>query len=113
MVRLVLETVVISAWFASWVDALVARPRAACASSLPTWAVDDIHISLQDPASANFTLTQTLMNTTEAISCELEFATLCEIRGTPNHEDVYIHLQIKNENVWVNVTSSPFTCDGR
>ena len=88
---------------------VAARP-AACI--LPTWTLDGIKISFKNPASANFTLVNTVTNIPEAVSCRLEFATLCEIKGTPSNKDLYIHLQTKGEDVWVNVTS-PYTCDGR
>ena len=78
------------------------------------WIVDDVHLSFRNPSRANFTLID--LNKAdmpaETVSCALEFATLCEIRGTPGNKDVYIHLQTKGEDVWVNVTA-PYTCEGK
>ncbi|KAK0648269.1 hypothetical protein B0T16DRAFT_455754 [Cercophora newfieldiana] len=83
---------------------------ASCA--IPSWTIDDVQISFRNPTQANFTLTNLVTKTTEDISCRLEFATLCEIRGTPLDKSLYIHFQARNEDVWFNVTT-PFTCDGR
>lgn len=103
-----LKTLYLSACLASWG---VAAQSAAC-TAIPSWTIDDVHISFRNPTQANFTLTNTLTKITEDISCKLEFSTLCEIRGTPQDKDLYIHLQARNEDVWFNVTS-PYTCDGK
>lgn len=106
--RNLLRGLILSACVASWERA--AAQSTAC--TLPSWTIDDVKISFRNPSRANFTLHSTATNTSEAISCTLEFATLCEIRGTPNQKDLYIHLQTKNDDVWVNVTT-PYTCDGK
>ena len=108
MANIALRSLFLSAWLASW-EVAAAQPMAC---TLPTWTLDDMKISFQSPSQANFTLYNTATNISEAVSCSLEFATLCEINGTPNDKYLYIHIQTKGEDVWVNVTS-PYTCDGR
>jgi hypothetical protein len=106
MVHIALRSLFLSAWLAGWEGA--ARPTAC---TIPIWTLDDIKLNFKTPARANFTLTNTATSVSEAISCPLEFATLCEIHGTPSDKNLYIHIQTKGEDVWVNVTS-PYTCDG-
>ncbi|KAK4450401.1 hypothetical protein QBC34DRAFT_424561 [Podospora aff. communis PSN243] len=90
---------------------LVLTQETSCA--LPSWTISSVNLSFRNPTQANFTLTNTVTKVTEDISCRLEFATLCEIRGTPADKDLYIHLQERNgDHVWFNVTV-PYTCDGR
>jgi hypothetical protein len=107
MANIALRIVFLSAWLAGWEAA--ARPTACTA---PAWILDNMSLNFRNPSHANFTLTNTATSVSEAISCALEFATLCEIRGTPKNKDLYIHIQTKGPAVWVNVTS-PYTCDGR
>ncbi|KAK3391175.1 hypothetical protein B0H63DRAFT_508373 [Podospora didyma] len=106
------KTLFLAPWLlASWGEAVAASRPMECA--LPTWTVNDLSINFNFPGSqANFTLHNTATNKWEEISCALEFATLCEINGTPLDKGLYIHLQTKGPDVWVNVTS-PYTCDGR
>ncbi|KAK1833629.1 hypothetical protein QBC39DRAFT_345688 [Podospora conica] len=88
----------------------VAAQTTAC--SPPTWTLDDVKINFNTPSLANFTLSNDATGTSDVISCNLQFATFCELRGTASEKDLYLHLQVKNEDVWVNVTSS-YTCDGK
>ena len=88
----------------------VAAQTTAC--TLPVWTLDNVKINFSSPSRANFTLSNAVTGTSDLISCNLQFATFCELKGTTSEKDLYLHLQVKNEDVWVNVTS-PYTCDGK
>jgi hypothetical protein len=107
MALFALKTLILSTLLTGWG---VSAQSTECA--IPSWTIDDVKLSFRNPTQANFTLTNVVTKTAEAISCRLEFATLCEIRGTPQNKDLYIHLQTRNEEVWFNVTT-PYTCDGK
>lgn len=88
----------------------VVAQTTACAP--PTWTLEDVKINFDTPSRANFTLSNAATGASDVISCNLQFATFCELKGTTSEKDLYLHLQVKNEDVWVNVTSS-YTCDGK
>ena len=108
MARLALG-VLLSVWLLAGWDAAVAQSTAC---SLPVWTLDDVKIRFSTPAQANFTLHNAATGVADKISCSLQFATFCELNGTASDKGLYLHLQVKNEDVWVNVTS-PYTCDGK
>ena len=100
--------VLLSAWLLSGVEFAVAQ---ATNCSLPVWTLDDVKLNFDSPSLANFTLSNAVTGKSEPISCELQFATFCELKGTPGEKDLYLYLQVKNEDVWVNVTHTSYACD--
>lgn len=63
------------------------------------WLVERLNVTysrdeLVVPGNASFTVTNTLANTTERITCNLRANYRCELKGTPGDASLYIWLQI-------------------
>lgn len=69
------------------------------ASITNLWLVERLNVSYTDdelvrPGNASWTLTNTMLNTTERLTCPLRANYVCEMDGTPQDKGLYIWLQI-------------------
>jgi hypothetical protein len=80
---------------------------------IPNWHVDAINITYSNdtyiPGTASFTLSNTVTNKTEALSCPLTFNSLCQILGTPNDETLQVVMQVNIDAAYITLNQS-WTC---
>lgn len=78
------------------------------------WLVERVNVThtndeLVKPGSASWTVTNTLTNLTERLTCTLRANYICEMNGTPEDETFHVWLQI-NLNVAVFTFNQSLPC---
>jgi hypothetical protein len=78
------------------------------------WLVEQVNVThttdlLVEPGSASWTVTNTLTNITERLTCSLRANYICEMNGTPEDDSFHIWLQI-NLNIAVFTFNQSLPC---
>ena len=65
---------------------------------LPSWTISGLEVHYSDdspviPGNTTFSLTSSLSNTTEEITCPVPFNYACRLNGTPKNKDLNLQIQ--------------------
>ncbi|KAK0706247.1 hypothetical protein B0T26DRAFT_679957 [Lasiosphaeria miniovina] len=88
------------------------RQSRSCA--LPSWTLESLRVTYSDdtytPGTAQLNITSSATNRTEAVSCDLQFNSLCQIFGTAADAALQIYLQVNLDAAVISFNESWTGC---